>query len=113
MKVENKSINAVLSQNSSSFFIPPFQRAYAWGQQEIDRYYNDIKRIMESERDIDEKDKQEHFFGVLVLKPEIDGFASREVVVDGQQRLTTTLLMLIALRDSISNEVMKTQIEDM
>ena len=113
MKVENKSINDVLSKSSSSFFIPPFQRAYAWGQQEIERYYHDLKRIMDSERDENEKDKQEHFFGVLVLKPEMDGFASREVVVDGQQRLTTTLLLLIALRDSIDDERMKMQIEGM
>jgi len=113
MKVENKSINDVLSKNRSSFFIPPFQRAYAWGQQEIERYYRDLKRIMDSERDENEKDKREHFFGVLVLKPEIDGFASREIVVDGQQRLTTTLLLLIALRDSVIDESIKRQIEDM
>jgi len=113
MKVENKSINDVLSKNNSSFFIPPFQRAYAWGQQEIERYFHDLKRIMDSERDENEKDKQEHFFGVLVLKPEMDGFASREVVVDGQQRLTTTLLLLIALHDSVNDEKVKVQIEEM
>lgn len=113
MRVENKSINEVLSKNSSSFFIPPFQRSYSWGKQEIDRYYDDIERIIKSERNTNEKDKQEHFFGVLVLKPEMVGFASREVVVDGQQRLTTTLLLLIALRDWIDNEDMKIQIENM
>ena len=113
MKVENRSINDVLSKNSSSFFIPPFQRAYAWGQQEIDRYFRDLERIMTSERNEHESDKQEHFFGVLVLKPEMDGFASKEVVVDGQQRITTTLLLLIALRDWVKHEGMKKQIEDM
>jgi len=113
MKVENKSINDVLSKNSSSFFIPPFQRAYSWGKQEIDRYYDDIVRIIKSELNVNERDKREHFFGVLVLKPEMIGFAALEVVVDGQQRLTTTLLMLIALRDWIDDKEMKKQLEDM
>ncbi len=30
MKTENHSISDVLAKNATSFFIPPFQRAYAW-----------------------------------------------------------------------------------
>jgi len=30
MKTESHSINDVLAKNATSFFIPPFQRAYAW-----------------------------------------------------------------------------------
>jgi len=113
MKVENKSIHHILSMNSTSFYIPPFQRAYAWGNHEIDRYFSDISHIVDSERDDTQRDKLEHFFGVLVFKPETDGFASREVVVDGQQRLTTTLLLLIALRDCESDEEKRLKIENM
>ena len=47
-----------------------------------------------------QKDKLEHFFGTLVIKEEKVGFANKSVIVDGQQRLTTTLIFLIALRDS-------------
>ena len=112
MKVETKSIHEVLSMNNSSFFIPPFQRAYAWGSQEINRFLDDLLRIIHSECDIHNNDKLEHFFGVLVFKTEPDGFASRSIVVDGQQRLTTTLLMLIALRDSNDNKTFKKNIED-
>nr|AGS53414.1 hypothetical protein [uncultured bacterium contig00025] len=46
------------------------------------------------------------------IHQEKHGFGSREVVVDGQQRLTTTLLMLIALRDSVSDSERKKQIEN-
>src|SRR5690606_20647552 len=100
MKTESHSINDVLAKNATSFFIPPFQRAYAWGKPEIERYFIDISRIIESELDSEKKDKLEHFFGTVVIKEEKDGFANKSVVVDGQQRLTTTLLFLIALRDS-------------
>ena len=99
MKTESHSINDVLAKNATSFFIPPFQRAYAWGKPEIERYFSDISRIIESELDPQQHDKQEHFFGTIVIKEEKVGFANKSVVVDGQQRLTTTLLFLIALRD--------------
>ncbi len=52
----------------------------------------------------------EHFFGTLVIKPEKDGFANRSVVVDGQQRLTTTLILLIALRDLETDDLNKEHI---
>lgn len=86
-------------KNATSFFIPPFQRAYAWGKPEIERYFSDVSRIIESELDAQQHDKLEHFFGTVVIKEEKAGFANRSVIVDGQQRLTTTLIFLIALRD--------------
>ena len=100
MKTESHSINDVLAKDATSFFIPPFQRAYAWGRSEIERYFSDISRIIESELDANQHDKLEHFFGTVVIKEEKAGFANKSVVVDGQQRLTTTLIFLIALRDS-------------
>jgi len=99
MKTENHSINDVLAKNATSFFIPPFQRAYAWGKPEIERYFSDICRIIDSELNPNHHDKLEHFFGTVVIKEEKAGFANKSVVVDGQQRLTTTLSFLIALRD--------------
>lgn len=100
MKTESHSINDVLAKNATSFFIPPFQRSYAWGKPEIERYFNDILRIVDSELDDKQHDKLEHFFGTVVIKEEKAGFANKSIVVDGQQRLTTTLIFLIALRDS-------------
>ncbi|MCZ2357700.1 MAG: DUF262 domain-containing HNH endonuclease family protein [Bacteroidia bacterium] len=105
MKTESHSINDVLAKNATSFFIPPFQRAYAWGKPEIERYFSDISRIIESELDPKQHDKLEHFFGTVVIKEEKSGFANRSVVVDGQQRLTTTLIFLIALRDSETDPI--------
>ena len=105
MKTESHSINDVLAKNATSFFIPPFQRAYAWGRPEIERYFSDISRIIDSEIDKKQHDKLEHFFGTVVIKEEKAGFANKSVVVDGQQRLTTTLIFLIALRDCETDTV--------
>ena len=104
MRTENNSIDYVLSVNATSFFIPPFQRSYSWGRSEIERYFNDILRIIQSKLK-NEQDELEHFFGTLVIKEETEGFARKSVVVDGQQRLTTTLLFLIALRDLETDKV--------
>lgn len=110
MKTENHSIQDVLKMNSSSFFIPPYQRAYAWGRQEISRYFDDIRRIIRSELDPNERDKLEHFFGTLVVKNESDGLATRTILIDGQQRITTTLILLIVLRDIIDDPEQKQQL---
>ncbi len=112
MKTNSESINNVLKMNATSFFIPPFQRAYAWGKSEIERYFSDIRRIINSELNPDEKDKLEHFFGTIVIKPEEEGFNTKSIVVDGQQRLTTTLLFLIALRDLEDDIGLKNHIKD-
>lgn len=104
MQTETHSIHDVLSKNATSFFIPPFQRAYAWGKNEIERYFSDIERIINSELDKTQADKLEHFFGTLVIKEEKAGFVNKSIIVDGQQRLTTTLIFLIALRDNESGK---------
>lgn len=62
MQTETHSINDVLAKNATSFFIPPFQRAYAWGKNEIERYFSDVMRIINSEHDATQTDKLEHFF---------------------------------------------------
>jgi len=112
MKTENHSINDVLNKNATSFYIPPFQRAFAWGKPEIERYFSDILRIIDSELDNSQRDKLEHFFGTIVIKEETEGFASKSIVVDGQQRLTTTLLFLTALRDLEADEKNQNYITD-
>lgn len=101
MQAQVHSISNVLSFTATSFFIPPFQRAYAWGKTEIERYFSDIKKILQYK----DKPKQlEHFFGTLVVKSEINGFVNIYKIIDGQQRLTTTLIFLIALRDNLTTD---------
>ncbi|MDR0926767.1 MAG: DUF262 domain-containing protein [Ignavibacteria bacterium] len=114
MQTESQSISDVIMRNATSFFIPPFQRAYAWGNPEIQRYYDDIIRIIESDLDSSQKDKLEHFFGTIVIKKgQNAGLANKFVVVDGQQRLTTTLIFLIALRDIEDDTTRKQQITEL
>lgn len=109
MKTESHPIEEIL-KNRESFFIPPFQRPYAWGKPEIDRYFSDVLKIINSEIDETEKDKKEHFFGTLVIQIESTSVTDKVVVIDGQQRLTTTSIFLLAIRDLTEDEVLKTRI---
>ncbi|MGK9147712.1 DUF262 domain-containing HNH endonuclease family protein [Plantibacter flavus] len=68
--------------------VPLYQRSYAWEKDQVDEFCGDVRNAFNSEQ-------REHFMGTIVLSE--DG--SRATVIDGQQRLATTALLLAALRD--------------
>lgn len=72
--------------------IPLFQRAFRWTEKNVTQYWDDIESIIDGS-------SKSHFLGVLVLVAQ-----SRRVgqpvlldVVDGQQRLTTCYLAMLAM----------------
>lgn len=104
MDVQRSNLKDLVAKNVTSFYIPPYQRAYAWKKAEITRFFRDLCRIIESELDKECRDKLEHFFGTLVVKNEPVGIAgTRTIIIDGQQRVTTGLILLMAVRDLISD----------
>ena len=104
MDVQRSNLKDLVAKNVTSFYIPPYQRAYAWKKAEITRFFRDLCRIIESELDKECRDKLEHFFGTLVVKNEPVGIAgTRTIIIDGQQRVTTGLILLMAVRDLITD----------
>jgi len=73
--------------------VPEFQRAYAWDSTNVAQYLDDLAKARESER--------EYFMGTVVLAESSDS-AQRKIIVDGQQRLATTAVLLIAIRDRLA-----------
>jgi hypothetical protein len=81
------------------FRVPDYQRGYAWEQQQCQDFVEDLELLSEG---------QEHFFGLVILHARSDGSGTvvdqkgraYDVydVVDGQQRLTTVVLFLDAIR---------------
>ncbi|WP_395409071.1 DUF262 domain-containing protein [Levilactobacillus parabrevis] len=82
-------------QNTQKIYIPIYQRRYSWGKEQLQRLVND----MQTARDHDLK---QYFIGSLILDTSQTGI-SEVAVIDGQQRLTTISLFLIALRDIMVN----------
>jgi uncharacterized protein with ParB-like and HNH nuclease domain len=70
--------------------IPDYQRNYAWDADSIDKYLADLDEAISSQED--------HFFGSIVLLDEGDSLFG---VIDGQQRLTTTVMLLSLIRDNL------------
>jgi hypothetical protein len=67
--------------------VPLYQREYAWEKPQVERLYQDLAYA---------RDQGEYFLGTIVTIPKQTGALE---VVDGQQRLTTTTLLLAAMRD--------------
>jgi predicted transport protein len=82
---------------TTQFTIPVFQRDYTWAESNCEQLWNDIVRIASA------NPPRVHFLVSLVYVPaggSSAGFTQYQVI-DGQQRLTTWSLLMIALRDHI------------
>jgi uncharacterized protein with ParB-like and HNH nuclease domain len=92
-----------LSSNDVTFFIPPYQRNYEWSIETCKVLLDDVKRVAAENT---KGDKTEHFFGSIVYVVEESGFGvpNKYILTDGQQRITTTMLLLMALRDSVEDD---------
>jgi uncharacterized protein with ParB-like and HNH nuclease domain len=73
--------------------IEDYQRSYSWEKEQIQEFFDDLKATVVS--------GETHFFGTLILQEDHRG-SEAVTVVDGQQRLTTTFVLVAALRDAIS-----------
>lgn len=83
-----------LLKSSDTYFIPLYQRDYAWGSEEVRQLLNDIAAACFHPTN-NNQEKRYHI-GSLVLSRIDNGFLE---VVDGQQRLTTLHLLNAALDD--------------
>ena len=102
-----------LIQGAKQFIIPIFQRTYSWERHHCEQLWNDIIRVG-SHADLDS-----HFIGSAVYIPEQETSAaiSRWLVIDGQQRITTISLLLLAFmcrlkKENLDRPVSADEIED-
>lgn len=82
-----------IGSNKVLFRIPVYQRNYDWSEENCIRLLDDIRDII----DTDEK----HFLGTIVyMAIENHSVVLHDyIIIDGQQRLTTTMIILKALYD--------------
>lgn len=90
-----------LLQGSKVFLIPNFQRRYSWRAKEWELLWGDLIREVEVDHGNDSQELEGHFLGSIVLHPAAGAVSvlMQHLVIDGQQRLTTVLVLLGALRD--------------
>lgn len=77
---------------SKRFNIPVYQRNYDWNIQHCKRLFDDLVKVHK-------EDKNTHFFGSIVSAKDENKGMQEYLIIDGQQRLTTVSLILLALHD--------------
>ena len=83
---------SILGQNQLT--VPPNQRDYSWTVREVKTLFQDFARSIAD-------DDSNYFLGTIVTIPRVDG---RLEVVDGQQRLATTAIMLAEIRNYLQDK---------
>ena len=89
----NENIRRLFSGSEGIFVIPRYQRQYSWGNEELDDLWNDFLDAYQSPKQSD------YFLGSVVV---VSG-KGRLSVVDGQQRITTLMIMLNVLHKTFPN----------
>ena len=87
-------------QGPKQYVIPIYQRTYSWSEKQCEQLWNDIVQVAKNEK------IESHFLGSVVYIQRGIYQASAVnslLVIDGQQRLTTMILLLSAIRKSLEN----------
>ena len=94
MKASETGLLEFMSKSDHQFAIPIFQRSYSWTEDHCLQIWDDVCRVA------DDDDESGHFIGSIVYVH--DGIyhttsVKELMIIDGQQRLTTLSLLLLAL----------------
>ncbi len=77
------------------FIIPVYQRAYSWKRENCEALLKDLVNVYEN-------NYVSHFFGSIVYVSNDVGGCNEHIIIDGQQRITTVSLLLLAVRNYIT-----------
>ncbi len=92
MKGSETRLVAYMQGANNRFVIPVYQRNYDWKTENCKQLFDDLIKVVREHR-------KSHFFGsiVSVHNPDAEGGHNEFLVIDGQQRLTTVSLLLLAM----------------
>ncbi|GAA7104247.1 DUF262 domain-containing protein [Helicobacter pylori] len=111
MKATQSTINDFFALTGTIFSIPVYQRNYTWEEENCKKLLQDIVSISQN--------KKTHFMGSItyILHWIDDEKSLRQlqefVIIDGQQRITTIMLLLKAIETKIQNEGIKKEIDNL
>ncbi|AVQ37490.1 DUF262 domain-containing protein [Clostridium botulinum] len=90
MKANEKLLIRFLESSDTNFVIPVYQRNYDWQKEHCKQLYDDCISVIKSKY-------ATHFFGTIVSIYNESGRNREYLIIDGQQRITTVSLMLLAI----------------
>ena len=94
LTTEQKTVKNLLSDKKSNFLVPDYQRPYEWGEKECQTLWDDLFAFAFPEGDCSKFDRyhDEYFLGTMVIFTN----GNFKEIIDGQQRITTLMLLLRA-----------------
>ena len=99
MKGSEMKLVAFMQGADKRFVIPVYQRNYDWKTENCKQLFDDLKKVIKTQR-------KSHFFGSIVSVYNPDGENMEFQIIDGQQRLTTISLLLLAMYNLMKNGIM-------
>jgi len=96
------TIKQLFGNTDSLYQIPRYQRAYSWGDDQLDKLWEDLIEAKQNDPN--------YFLGSVITAKSEDSITYLDIV-DGQQRLTTLTILLCVYRDlypNINNELLDT-----
>ncbi len=111
MKATQSTVNDFFALTGTIFSIPVYQRNYTWEEENCEKLLQDIINISQN--------KKTHFMGSItyILHLIDDEKSLRKlqefVIIDGQQRVTTIMLLLKAIETKIPDEEIKKEIDNL
>ncbi|MBR2433388.1 MAG: DUF262 domain-containing protein, partial [Clostridia bacterium] len=102
LNVDQKTVKELFENKKSDFLIPDYQRPYAWSETECLTLWDDIFAFAFPDNDFSKFDSNndEYYLGPIVTFKNEDG---KMEIIDGQQRLTTLMLLLRAFYSKFGN----------
>lgn len=102
LNIDQKTIKELLSNKHSDFLIPDYQRPYAWSEDECATLWDDLFAFAFPNDDSEQFNSasDEYFLGPIVT---FKNDNEKLEIIDGQQRLTTIMLLLRAFYDKFAN----------
>lgn len=97
MKASEEMLFRLLDGGDKRFVIPVYQRPYSWKKANCELLIKDLLNLSKS------NDDATHFFGSIVYVVNNIGNCNEYIIIDGQQRITTISLLLLAIRNYITN----------
>ena len=94
MEAAERKVQKVL-EGDKQFMVPHYQRPYSWVEKQWEVLWKDLLELLQ------DQDPKPHFLGSIVTAParSIPEGVEKRLLIDGQQRLTTLLILLILIRD--------------
>lgn len=102
MKGSEAKLLEFMEGAAKRFVIPVYQRKYDWKYDNCRQLYYDLKKIIQDNRN-------SHFFGSIVSSVVPNGRKIEYHIIDGQQRLTTVSLLLLAISNLIEQGKIKSK----